>query len=548
MAVVKFSRKEFEKYVKLNEKIKERISMFGTPLEYVDKKEVAIEIFPNRPDLLSLQGYMRSFIPFLGKRIFRKKVGLKQYSIKNPEKNYEVKIDKSVREVRPYTACAIVKKLKFNDEKIKEIIDIQEKIHATLGRNRKKIAIGIYPLEKILLPIKYEARKPDEIRFIPLEEKKEMTAMQILHKHPTGKEYAHLLESKKKFPVFLDVADNILSMPPIINSEKTGKITKDTKEVFIECSGFDFDVLKKALNIIVTMLADMGGKIYQMRLDYGSKKRELTPDLQPEKMKINLNKINKLLGLELREKEIKNLLERMGYEYKNKEVLIPAWRTDILHEVDIAEDIAIAYGYNNLKPKLPEISTLGEEAKEENIKRKIAEILAGLGFLEISSYHLLTRQDIKKVNKKIDIEIEKSKTDYQFLRSDLLCSMLKVLSENTDAEYSQKVFEMGKVFEKDNKAETGIKEKDKLIIAITPGNFTEIKQVLDYLASMLNMKFEVSEISTQNFIDGRTGNIAIGGKQIGIIGEIHPSTLRAWHLKMPLVCLEIDLEKILHPK
>ncbi len=540
MAVVKFSRREFERYVRLKENIKEKISMFGTPLESVDKKEIAIEIFPNRPDLLSLQGYMRAFIPFLGK-----KIGLRQYNLKKPEKNYEVKINKSVRDVRPYTVCAIVKKLKFNDERIKELIDIQEKIHTTLGRNRKKIALGIYPLEKILLPIKYEARKPEDIKFIPLEEKKEMTGLQILHKHPTGKEYAHLLEGKKKFPVFVDIGDNILSMPPIINSEKTGKITKNTREIFIECSGFDFDLLNKTLNILVTMLADMNGEVYQMRLNYGFRKQKITPDLTPERMKINLNSINKLLGLQLKEKEIKNLLERMGYDYRNKEVLIPSWRTDILHEVDIAEDIAIAYGYDKFKPEIPEVSTVGEEARDEKIKRKISEILTGLKFLEISSYHLLTRQDMKRMSQKTGIELKKSKTDYQFLRSDLLLSCIKVLGENTDAEYPQRVFEIGKVFERNERDETGIKEKDKLIIAITPGNFTEIKQILDYFANMMNIKMDVSEVKTRSFIEGRTGKIMMEGKQIGIIGEIHPSVLRSWHLKMPLACLEIDLEKIL---
>ncbi|UZE93894.1 MAG: phenylalanine--tRNA ligase subunit beta [Candidatus Pacearchaeota archaeon] len=540
MAIVKFSRKEFEKYVKINDKIKEKISMFGTPFESIDKKEIQIEIFPNRPDLLSLQGYIRAFLAFLGK-----KKGLRQYSIKKPEKNYEVKINKSVRDVRPYTACAIIKKLKFDDERIKEVIDIQEKIHATLGRNRKKIAIGIYPLEKIFLPIKYEARKPEDIKFVPLEGKREMNGLQILQKHPTGKEYGYLLEGKKKFPVFVDVAGNILSMPPIINSEQTGKITKNTKEVFVECSGFDFNILKKTLNIIITMFADMGGEVYQMRLNYGFRKQELTPNLQPEKMKINLNNINKLLGLDLKEKDIKKLLEKMGYDYRNKEVLIPAWRTDILHEVDIIEDIAIAYGYDNFEPELPEISTVGEEDKKEIIKRKISGVLTGLNFIEVSSYHLLTKQDMKKSGHRAGIEIEKSKTDYNFLKPDLLCSALKILSENTDAEYPQKIFEIGKVFEKNDKTETRIEERDKLIITITPGNFTQIKQIFDYLTNMTDTKFEISETIAHNFIEGRTGRIMMEGKQIGILGEIHPSVLRAWHLKMPLACLEIDLEKII---
>jgi len=536
MASIKLNRKEFEKSVKLTKEIEEQISLFGTPLENLTDEEIEIEIFPNRPDLLSLQGYLRSFLAFLGK-----KTKLKKYKLNKPEKNFEVKIDSSVKEIRPFTACAIVKNLKFDDEKIKEIIEIQEKLHSTLGRNRKKIAIGIYPLEQIKLPIRYEARKPEEIKFIPLESSKEMTGSQILRQHPTGREYAHLLKGKEKFPIFIDSSNEILSMPPIINSEKTGKITESTKEIFIECSGFDFEILKKTLNILVTMLADMGGDIYQMKLKY--KKTETTPDLTPKKIKITPKNINKILGLDLSEREIKKLLEKMGHNYKNKEVEVPAWRTDILHEVDIAEDIAIAYKYENFKPELPPIQTIGEEDKKELLKRKLAEILTGLGMLEISTYHLLTNQDIKKARDKIKIEVEDSKTDYKILREDLLTSTLKTLSYNIDSEYPQKIFEIGKAFIKDEEEETGIKEKDKLVIALIPSNFTEIKQVLEYLAKMLDLKFSIEEAENKKFIPGRTGKILFG-EEIGIIGEIHPRILKSFHLKMPLSVLEIDLEKI----
>jgi len=537
MAVVKFPRKEFEKVIgKIDEKMQEKITLFGTPIESLNQEEIEIEIFPNRPDLYSLQGYLRSFLAFLGK-----KTGLKNYRINKPEKNYEVKIDSSVKDIRPFTACAIVKNLKIDDEKIKEIIDIQEKIHSTLGRNRKKLAIGIYPLENITLPINYTAKKPKDIRFIPLESNKEMTGLQILRQHPTGREYAHLLKGKNKFPVFIDSSGEILSMPPIINSEKTGKITEKTRDVFIECSGFDFEILKKTLNILVTMLADMSGKIYQMKVG-----KEITPNLEPERIKISIENMNKLLGLNLNKKQVKKLLERMGYNFSigDNEVQIPPYRTDILHEVDIYEDIAIAYGYNNFQPQIPEISTIGEEDKKEIKKRKISEILTGLNLLEVSTYHLLTKHDLRKLQKNIELQVENSKTDYKILRPSLFPSILKVLSENLDSEYPQKIFEIGTCFEKDDSKETGIKETDKLAIALTPGNFTELKQILEYLAKMLDINLRIEEAENEKFISGRVGKIIFSGKEIGLLGEIHPSLLKSFHLKMPLVYLEMNLEEI----
>lgn len=541
MANIMIPKAELKKLAKSEEEIVEKINLMGIPVESVKESEIEVQILPNRADCLSVQGFLRAFKAYLGKES-----GLKKYKINKPDKNYKVKIDSSVKEVRPFTVCAIVKNLNFTDDNIKAIVDMQEKLHATLGRNRKKAAIGIYPLEKITLPIAYEARKPSEIKFIPLESKEEMTGLQILQRHPAGREYAYLLEGKLVLPVFVDAKGRVLSMPPIINSHETGKVSQETKEVFIECSGFDIKTLQKILNVIVTTLAEMGGRIYAMELDY--EKKMITPDLTPEKMKVSLENANKLLGLNLKEKDLEKLLPRMGYDYSKGKVSVPAWRSDVLHEVDIIEDIAIAYGYDNLVPEIPKVATIGEESQESKVKDKIAEILAGLGLLETSSYHLIKADEVEKAelsdNEKI--ETENSKTEYKFLRPNLIIPMLRIFSENKDNEYPQKLFEIGTIFKKDNSnsTETGIKESEHLIVASSPGNFTDLKQILDYLMSMLNMKYELKESKKPMLIEGRTGEIIINNKSAGYIGELHPETLKDWNIKMPAAVLEISLDDI----
>ena len=545
MANIKIPKKHFEKEIgKLDEKMQNKIALFGTTLEKMNNNEIELEIFPDRPDLLSYQGFKRSFLAFLGK-----KTGLKEYKINKPEKNYSVKIDSSVKDIRPYTMCAIIKNLKFNEEKIKEIIEIQEKLHTTIGRKRKKVAIGIYPLEKIKLPITYKAIEPDKIKFTPLESERQMSGLEVLQRHPAGKEYAHLLKGKIKFPVFIDDKKQILSMPPIINSELTGRISEKTKEVFIECSGFDLNALEKCLNIITTTMAEMGGKIYQMKLNLNERKQ--TPTLKTERKKISLENTNKLLGLELSEKQLKQLLEKMSHNYdlKTKEVEIASWRVDIIHEVDLIEDVAIAYGYENFEPEIPEISTIGQEDQKEIIKNKITEILIGLNMVEISNYHLTNKKDqftkmgINEKSEKDILEVLDSKTEYDLLRKDLSAYILKTFSKNIDAEYPQRIFEVGKVFQlKSDK----IKEIEKLSIGICPGNFTEIKQILEYLEKMLGISLEIkqAEKAPTHLIDGRVGKIFLKEKEIGEIGEVHPKILKNWKIKMPVSILEINLEEI----
>ncbi|NCO11374.1 phenylalanine--tRNA ligase subunit beta [Candidatus Pacearchaeota archaeon CG_4_9_14_0_2_um_filter_39_13] len=536
MTNVRFQRSEFEKHIKLDEKILEKISLLGTPLENADKNEIEIEVFPNRPDLISLEGFVRALKSFLGKD-----TGLKKYKLKKPEKDEKVVIDKEVKTIRPYTVCAIAKNLSLDNARIKSIIDLQEKLHITLGRNRKKAAIGIYPLEKIRLPIRYTALKPGEIRFAPLDSG-EMTASQILKKHPAGKKYSDLLKGCQKYPVFLDADSKILSMPPIINSSETGRITEETKSAFIECSGHDLELLKKTLNIIITTLADMGASIHQMSIQ--DSKPIVTPDLSPEKTRISIENINKLLGLHLNQKDISVLLEKMGHELKYPYVYSPAWRTDILHEVDIAEDIAIAYGYDKFKSEIPNIPTSAEELKTEKIKARIAEILIGLNMNEISTYHLIKSEEAKLMKVEKPLEILDSKTDYKILRPNLFIPALRILSENVDTEYPQKIFEIGPVFHAKEKSETGIKENDSLLIGITPGNFTDAKQHLDYLFSSLGLDYQLKEKVRHGLIEGRTGEIIMNDKPIGYLGEVHPLTLNKSGLKMPLAVVEISLQEI----
>jgi phenylalanyl-tRNA synthetase beta chain len=547
MANVKFSKKLFEKEIgKLDEKMQEKIFSFGTPVESLSEDEVELEIFPNRPDLLNYQGFKRSFLSFLGKN-----TGLKNYKLNPPEKNYKVILDSSLKGVRPYTACAIVKGLKLDDDRIKELIDLQEKLHSTVGRKRKKLAIGIYPLDKIKLPITFKALEPDKIKFIPLEMNREMSGLQILQRHPAGRDYAHLLAGKHKFPIFIDADKNILSMPPIINSHLTGKINEKTKDVFIECSGFDFNILKKCLNIIVSTLADMNGKIYQMELQGMPKENKISPNFETEKMKLSLESTNKLLGLDLDEKQLKVLIEKMGHNYNQKtnEVEIPSWRTDTLHEVDLIEDVAIAYGYENFEPEIPEIATIGQEDHNETIKRKISEIISGLDFLEISNYHLTNKKDqftkmgISEKQEKGFIKLEESKTEYSIMRKDLEHYILKIFSENIDSEYPQRIFELGRVFEKQN---LEIVESEKLSIGIAPGNFTEVRQVIEYLFRMLGLKIDIRETekSINHFIEGRFAEIYLDNSLLGTIGEIHPRILRNWKIKMPVALLEISLKEI----
>ena len=462
--------------------------------------------------------------------------------------DHKVIVEESVRKYRPYTACCIVKGLHFNDEKIKEIIQIQEKLHVTYGRNRRKVAIGVYPFEKIKTPIRFIALPPKQIKFQPLEFPQQINGLQILSQHPTGREYGHLLEGFDKFPIFIDANDKILSMPPIINSHDVGKISERTTEVFIECSGFDYDVLSKCLNMIATALADMGGEIYSMEIDFYGKK-VVSPDLKSTDMNIDVDYVNKRLGLVLKEKDIKVLLERMGYGYSKGKVLVPAYRADVLHQIDLIEDIAIAYGYENIPEEIPAAATVGEEEDFEVFKRRISDILVGLGLLECRTYHI-TNKDFQKNMMDCDIPVielaNALSQEYDVLCAWIIPCLMEVLKNNRHHEYPQNIFAIGGIFKKDTSQETGVLEQERLacILSYDGVDYTRIKQILDYTLRMIGVEYSIEPTKHPSFIPGRVGRVVINGKKVAYIGEISPLVLTNWQLEMPSCAFELNLSEL----
>ncbi len=543
MPTVKLNRKVFENLVGKrlpDDKLKERISYLGTDLESLDDDQINVEIFPNRPDLLSEQGFARAFSSFIGV-----KTGLREYKVNKSSPEFKIIVDKSVKRYRPYSAAAIVKGINFTDEFIKEIMQNQEKLHMTFGRNRKKVALGYYLLDKIKFPVTYKAEDPKKIKFKPLHFSRELTGLQILSQHPTGREYAYQLENLDRYPVYYDSNGKVLSMPPIINSDDSGNILPGTCDVLVECSGFDQRILNLAINMCVTALADAGGKIYSVDIVYPGNKKISLPNLAPSEMKIDIDYVNKRLGLDLKEKDIKTLLGRMGYDYAKGKAFVPAYRADILHPIDLVEDIAIAYGFENFKPCLPKIATVGEENKFIIFKRKVAEILVGLDLIECEIYHLTSKEHQTKMMEYNLPLIELANAlniEYSVLNAWLLPHIMEILKNNKHHEYPQNIFCTARVFKK-GVSETGVVEVERLACSLCSdtADFTRIKQILDYLFRMLDLSYSIEEKEHDSFIPGRVGRILVNNKKVGYIGEISPKVIRNWELDMPIAAFEINL-------
>ncbi len=499
----------------------------------------------NRPDLWSAEGIAREI---KGRCV---KGGCPKYTIK--QSDVVVNVDKKNKDIRPYTVCAVVKNLKITPAILSQIIQLQEKIHTTFGRNRKEVAMGIYDLDRIKPPIRFTTVRPDGIKFVPLDFEEKLTPREILEKHPKGKEFGHLLKDCKEYPIFIDSKNEVLSIPPIINSNYSGKVTEETKNAFIECSGFNFKFLIPALNVVVAALGDRKFDIESVKVVYPDKIM-ITPDMTPKKTSVDADYVNKISGLNLSGNEICKLLEKANYDTKlvgkKIELLYPAYRQDIMHPRDVVEDVIISYGYNKVEPVIPKLKTVGGIDEMEIFSNKVAGIMVNLGFQEILSYTLTNKENLFKkmnVNEEKIVEIENPVSlNWNVFRNWLLPSLMDFFSNNQHVSYPQKIFEIGDVVIIDERQETRTRNIRKIAVAIADSKigYQDIAVILDALLSKLNVKCKLKRSEHGSFIDGRVADILVKNRPVGFVGEIHPLVIRNWKLEMPMVAFEIDLSEI----
>ncbi len=497
----------------------------------------------NRPDLWSVEGIARELKGHLGLE-----KGIPKYEVESS--GVKLIVDKKVEGVRPKTVAAVVKGLRFDDASIKQIIQLQEKITQTYGRNRSLVAIGVYDWNTLAPPIRYTTVKPDGIKFTPLDLDEELTPGEILEKHPKGREFGHLINKSPEYPLMIDSKNKVLSVPPIINSALTGKVSEDTTDVFIEITGHEVERISVALNVMAAAFADRGGALGSVEVVYHNGDI-VTPDFAPGDMKLNIEECNKILGLELSSNEMVGLLGRARYDAKAGDGTItaeyPGYRRDIMHPRDVMEDIAIAYDVNKMKPAPPQINTIGKVDEREEFAELVRGLMMGLGFQEVLTFSLTNKDNLfsnMNLAERDVCEIANPvSSNWTVLRNWLLPSMMDFFASNLHVEYPQRIYEVGDVVALDNESETKTRNVKKLACAITNSvvSYEDIASVIDALLRNIGLEYRMVRVEHDSFIEGRATEIVINGKKAGLMGEIHPKVLNEWGIEKPVVAFELAL-------
>lgn len=523
--------------------LEEELTRVKVEVEAIIDDRVEVEITSDRIDLLSVEGIARSLRASLGK-----KTGLTQYETYTDD--YEMVIDDVP--ARPDVVAAVVKNVELTTPAMKSLIQLQEKLHGTFGRDRSRVSIGIHDTSDIRFPLTYTDAAPDEYDFTPLDHKESMTLADILDEHEKGKKYRSIIERYDRYPLIVDDNDNVLSFPPIINGTRTEVSTAST-DLFIDVTGTDHESLEYALNVICTALAERGGDIYTVKLQESGETNR-TPDFSTRERSIDLEYISNVIGIELDPDEAQEYLENVGYSVieigDQFDVVIPPYRADILHDIDIAEDVAIGYGYNEIEPAMPDISTIGSEDPSEKFMHSVRDLMTGFGYQEIMNPTVTDEKtllhDVNREEADI-IEIANPVSDnYTVARDTLLPQLLDTLSNNTHNSYPQHIFEAADVLVKDDEKNVKVRTDKHLtgIEAKHDTGYTDIRSTVQGLLSSLDVEPRFEKTYHSTFIEGRCAAIMLGDDRIGTVGEIHPDVLNKHTIEMPVAAFELNLDLI----
>jgi len=532
------------------EQISEQLPLLGTDIDLCSKEVLDIEIFPNRPDLLSGETLARAIRPFL-----HNSQALPELDVIKGE--ITMVVEPELEEIRPVILGAIVRGVDLEnsseelDSFIKCLMDHQEKLHFALGRGRKRASIGVHDLSTLSPPFRVKAVSGDT-KFIPLAMDREMSIIEILQEHPKGIDYAHLVDGFQKYPVIVDSNDAILSFPPIINGNHT-TVNHGTRDFFIDVTGWDQRSCEACLMLIASQLSERGGQIESVNVTGFDGQIKDYPDGNPITHEVPTKLLDGLLGRKLTDDEISYSINRMGGRFisRNNETSIsiemPRWRFDILHPVDLIEDIAIGHGYEDLGSDIPRSPMTAIPRPDAHLRRRIRDSMQGLGFIQIQSLTLSNDDDqfnfmrwssvgeVTRITNPITI-------DHTLLRQYLIPGLLRLLATNRHHDLPQSVYELGTVV-RDHKNSDRI----AFIVAERSGGFAAVRgRVQAFMRDLGAIDYSIEKLPENDgpWLTGRSAKVMIGDTQIGCFGEIDPVISEKFDLRVPINGAEFSLNQL----
>ena len=524
----------------------------------------------NRPDLWSVEGIARQLrggIPLPGRPYSFLERAAKRERGTVPD----ISVDPGLSAVRPFLGGFRATGGTLGEEGLAGLIGTQERLSELFGRKRADLAIGVYPLKgrkEISFPLSFRLADPDVTRFVPLGEEGLRSLREVVATHPKGIAYGSLVSYHSAWPVLADAQGEILSLPPVINSQTSGAVVAGDRDLFVEATGNDPQRILLALNILAANLTDRGFHVDPL-LSKGEGWDLLAPASPGISVFVPAGLPARVLGCGTDPQDFIEVLLGFGYPALSRkgkgtkgeggsgegfEVLQPFYRDDLLGAVDVVEDYLVARGFESFAPVMPRAFTAGSKAPRITVENRIRTAFLGMGFTELLS-NILTGEPAvtARLGRAGDLLVRidnPASLHYAVVRPTLLSGLLAAESRSARHPYPHRLFEAGEAMELSPlpSGDRGLRDLHlaAALVSHPQAGISELQGVLDALLARFDQRLVLEATDLPPYIPGRCGVLKNSrGERIATVGEIHPATLDLWGIRMPTAAFEIDIGALL---
>ena len=534
------------------ERLEELLFDSKVELLSLEGNSLQISVTPDRLDLLSEGGLALALAGALGVA-----QGLPPIASTGPSSevgSFHIEVEASVMPLRPEIAGLVARPpagRSLDERTLAEAIRVQELLHASVGRDRRRASLGIYALERMRSPLRYALDPIAEVRFTPLDRAGEVDAEEFFAEHPMAARYGSLGRDGDRCLVLADHAGRVASLPPILNARGSGEVRPGDGPLLLESTGTHPRAVRESLALLSVVFAARGYAIDPVpiaRAGPGTAGGSASW-WGPRSVRSSGGQIAGIFGREVDATEIGALAARarldVAHDAHGFHFRAAPWRPDLLGPVDVAEDLLFAAGVRVEDSRQPPSFTRGRRRPESRFRRRFAPVLLGLGFQPVHTPVLVSEEAIERAGRRAEAVplANPPSREYSFLRPALVVSLLETLRRNRRSGYPQRFSEGGPIVVPAPGAESGASTRYRagILLAHESAGFAEAAAIVDLLLRSIDVSSIREPAELPGTIPGRAARIRVTSESVAEIGEVHPSVLEAIGVPVPAAYAEVDL-------